>query len=88
MLKLKTDPYGAVCTSPKITSLLSKDFPKDIQSNLEYNLDKYCLKGNYEPIRQLSVKILEELDFKTVIIKKIYEKTLFKLKFYLSFLMV
>nr|UOU03310.1 ATP-binding cassette subfamily A1-like 3 [Brachionus rubens] len=66
LLKLKTDPFEAVCYSPKITSILSKEFPKDVQSNIEYNLDKYCMQGNYETIRQISEKILTEINIQTI----------------------
>ncbi|CAF0899716.1 unnamed protein product, partial [Brachionus calyciflorus] len=66
LIKLRTNPYEAVCTSPKITSVLNKDFAKDIQSNLEYSLDKFCLQGNYDSIKQVSEKILSQLNFQTL----------------------
>nr|QNH67915.1 ATP-binding cassette transporter subfamily A member 1-like protein X3 [Brachionus plicatilis] len=63
ILKLQTNSYEAVCYSPKITSLLASDFPKDIQSNLEYNLDKYCAGMNYAPVKQTADTILSQFDF-------------------------
>lgn len=69
MLKLQTSPYDAVCYSPKITSVLANDFPKDIQSNLEYNLDKYCAGMNFDPVNRAAKSILSQFDFLKVKIK-------------------
>lgn len=63
LLKLQTNPYDAVCYGPKITSLLTNDFPKDIQSNLEYNLDKYCAGMNFNPVNRAAQSILSQFDF-------------------------
>ena len=43
LIKLKFgNAKEAICVTPKLSRVFIKDFPQFIQSNLDYQLDKYC----------------------------------------------
>ncbi len=81
MLNLKFgDPKSAICKSPKITGIFTKEFPKDIKSNLDYQLEKYC-QYDTPANSELGDKIFNQLKIGFVSIANYFNKNFFNLKF-------
>ncbi len=86
MLNLKYDnAKSAICVSPKITGIFNMDFPKDIRSNLDYQLEKYC-QFDTPANSELGDKIFNQLNigFVSLVSKKNIEYHVIKTVFFFS----